>query len=415
MKRSNVDKLASFMPLLDEVFIFDAIRTPLGRGKSTGKLHTQTPLRLASSLLRELSRRYARIQQVTDEVILGCCEQYNDQGGNLARSSALQAGYTLTTPGLMVSRFCGSGLDAVNIAAAKIMSGQAELVIAGGVEMLSLFPIFGSGGPMISDVAFKDANVQIPQGLAADLIATWRGYSRNDVDALGASSQQRARAAWTEGFFNDLVVPVTNDNGEPALSQDELIRDNVTIKSLAKLSPAFEGVGEEYRDYIRLRYPQISRIQHVHHAGNSSGIADGAAVVLIGNKRVAEQLQLKPKARIVSTASAADDPCIMLTAPAAATAKALDRVGLTATDVGLFEVNEAFASVVLYFMEKTKVPLERINVGGGAIAMGHPVGATGAVLIGTLVNEMHLRNVEHGVVTMCTGLGMGVATVVQRV
>jgi acetyl-CoA C-acetyltransferase len=281
--------------------------------------------------------------------------------------------------------------------------------------MLSLFPIFGSGGPMISDVSFKDATVQIPQGLSADLIATLRGYSRSDVDDLGASSQQRAHAAWAKGFFSDSVVPVTDDHGEPALTRDELIRDGVTTQSLVKLSPAFERVGEEYRDYIRLRYPEISKIQHVHHAGNSSGIADGAAVVLIGNKRIAERLQLKPKARIVSTASAADDPCIMLTAPAAATAKALNRIGLTAADIGLFEVNEAFASVVLYFMDKTKVPLEQINVAGGAIAMGHPVGATGAVLVGTLVNEMHRRNIEHGVVTMCTGLGMGVATVVQRV
>jgi acetyl-CoA C-acetyltransferase len=401
------------MPSLAEVFIFDAIRTPLGRGKSTGKLHTQSPLGLVSALLRELSYRYPQVNQSTDEVILGCCEQYNDQGGNLARSSALQAGYRVTTPGFMVSRFCGSGLDAVNTAAAKVMSGQADLIIAGGVEMLSLFSIFGSGGPMISDVAFKDANVQIPQGLSADLIATLHGYARDDVDALGAKSQQRAGAAWTKGLFNDLVVPITDDNGHQVLTRDELIRDNVTTASLAKLSPAFERTGENYRDYIRLRYPQISTIRHVHHAGNSSGIADGAAVVLMGNKRVAEQLGLKPKARILSTASAAEDPCIMLTAPPAATGKALNRAGLTAADIDLFEVNEAFASVVLYFMDKTKVPFERINVAGGAIAMGHPVGATGAILIGTLVNEMHRRNVEHGVVTMCTGLGMGVATVIQ--
>jgi acetyl-CoA C-acetyltransferase len=402
------------MPSLAEVFIFDAIRTPLGRGKSTGKLHTQTPLRLVSSLLRELSQRYPSVQQNTDEVILGCCEQYNDQGGNLARSSALQAGYRVATPGFMVSRFCGSGLDAVNIAAAKVMSGQADLIIAGGVEMLSLFSIFGSGGPMISDVSFKDANVQIPQGLSADLIATLHGYSRSDVDALGARSQQRARAVWSKGFFDNLVVPITDDNGDPVLKQDELIRDNVTTESLSKLLPAFERIGEDYRDYIRWRYPQISKIRHVHHAGNSSGIADGASIVLLGNARIAERFALKPKARILSTSSAADDPCIMLTAPAAATGKALDRAGLIASDIDLFEVNEAFASVVLYFMDKTKVPLERINVAGGAIAMGHPVGATGAVLIGTLVNELHKRNVEHGVVTMCTGLGMGVATVVQR-
>ncbi len=402
------------MPSQSEAFIFDAIRTPLGRGKSTGKLHTQTPLHLVSSLLRELSRRYPPVEQVTDEVILGCCEQYNDQGGNLARSGALQAGYSIATPGFMVSRFCGSGLDAVNTAAAKVLSGQADLIIAGGVEMLSLFSIFGSGGPMISDVSFKDANVQIPQGLSADLIATLHGYSRQDVDTLGALSQQRASAAWVKGLFNNSVVPINDLNGAPVLARDELIRDNVTTESLAKLSPAFERMAEDYRDYVRLRYPQVSKLRHVHHAGNSSGIADGAALVLIGNGKIAELLGLKPKLKIVSTASAADDPCIMLTAPAAATGKALDRAGLTSANIDLFEVNEAFASVVLYFMDQTKVPFERINVTGGAIAMGHPVGATGAVLIGRLTDEMQRRNAEHGVVTMCTGLGMGVATVIQQ-
>jgi acetyl-CoA C-acetyltransferase len=232
---------------------------------------------------------------------------------------------------------------------------------------------------------------------------------------MPVTSQQRAGAAWAKGFFGESVVPMISDNGDPILTRDELIRDNVTTESLAKLSPAFEKIGEDYRDYIRFRYPEISRIHYVHHAGNSSGIADGAAVVLMGNRRIAEQLGLQPKAKILSTASAADDPCIMLTAPPAATVRALDRAGLTASDIDLFEVNEAFASVVLYFMEKTNVLLDRINVAGGAIAMGHPVGATGAALVGTLVSGMERRNVEHGVVTMCTGLGMGVATVFQRV
>jgi acetyl-CoA C-acetyltransferase len=403
------------MPQLADVLIYDAVRTPLGRGKSIGKLHTQTPLSLVSALLRELSRRHPPVEQATDEVILGCCEQYNDQGGNLARSSALRAGYRVTTPGFMVSRFCGSGLDAVNTAAAKIMAGQADLVIAGGVEMLSLFSIFGAGGPMISDVSFKDATVQIPQGLSADLIATLYGYTRNDVDEIGAESQQRANRAWGKGFFEDLVVPISAGNGDPVLSKDELLRENVTTASLGGLSPAFARAGEDYRDYVRFRYPQVATVCHVHHAGNSSGIADGAAVVLMGNRKTGEKFGLTPKARIMSTASAGDDPCIMLTAPPAATAKALDRAGLTVADVDLFEVNEAFASVVLYFMDRTKVPFERINVAGGAIAMGHPVGATGATLVGTLVNSMRQRNVQHGVVTMCTGLGMGVATVLQRV
>jgi acetyl-CoA C-acetyltransferase len=398
---------------LAEVFIYDAVRTPRGRGKPTGKLHTQTPLSLVSGLLKELSRRYPGIDQATDEIILGCCEQFNDQGGNLARSSALQAGYGITTPGLMVSRFCGSGLDAVNTGAAKLMAGQADVIIAGGVEMLSLVSIFGSGGPMGSDVSFKDAVVQIPQGLSADLIATLHGYSRSDVDSLGAASQQRANLAWAKGWFNNSVVPVRNASQDPVLASDELVRENVTAESLGRLAPSFERVGGDYSQYFRYRYPQVSKICHVHHAGNSSGIADGAAVVLMGNRRIGEELGLKPKAKILSTASAGDDPCIMLTAPAAAARKALDRIGLAIADIDLFEVNEAFASVILYFMEKTKVPLERINVAGGAMAMGHPVGATGAILVGTLVDEMSRRNVEHGVVTMCTGLGMGVATVVK--
>jgi acetyl-CoA C-acetyltransferase len=403
------------MDSLSEVFLFDAIRTPRGRGKPTGKLHTQSPVGLLTCLLRAFGNRYPELKHSTDEVIIGCCEQFNDQGGNLARSAALQAGYKVTTPGLMVSRFCGSGLDAINVATAKIMAGQAELIVAGGVEMLSLVSIFGAGGPMISDVSFKDATVQIPQGLSADLIATLQGYSRSDVDAIGAESQQRASLAWNKGWFSRSVVPIRNDTQNPLLARDELVRDNVTIESLSTLRPAFEKAGEEYEHYIRFRYPSVAKIRHVHHAGNSSGIADGAAVVLLGTRHAGDLLGVKPRAKLISTASAAEDPCIMLTAPAAATQKALIRSGLTLGEIDLFEVNEAFASVVLYFMEKTGVSFERINVAGGSIAMGHPVGATGAILVGTLVDELERRNLEHGVVTMCTGLGMGVATVLQRV
>ena len=403
------------MDSLTEVFVYEAIRTPRGRGKPTGKLHTHSPLALLASLLQELRSRYPALENSTDEVIVGCCEQFNDQGGNLARSAALQAGYQITTPGLMVSRFCGSGLDAVNVATAKIMAGQADLIVAGGVEMLSLVSIFGSGGPMASDITFKDATVQIPQGLSADLIATLQGYSRKDVDALGAASQQRASMAWSKGWFSRSVVPMRDGTGSPILVQDELVRSNVTIESLSALRPAFEKAGEEYGHYIRFRYPSVAKIRHVHHAGNSSGIADGAATVLLGTKRAGERLGITPRAKLVSTASAADDPCIMLTAPAAATQKALDRAGLTFGDIDLFEVNEAFASVVLLFMEKTEVPFDRINVAGGSIAMGHPVGATGAILVGTLVDELDRRNLQHGAVTMCTGLGMGVTTVLQRV
>jgi acetyl-CoA C-acetyltransferase len=315
----------------------------------------------------------------------------------------------------MVSRFCGSGLDAVNVALAKVMSGQADLVIAGGVEMLSLFSIFGSGGPMLSDVQFKDQTVGVPQGISADLIATLQGYSRNDLDSFAAQSQQRAYRSWEQGWFSHSIVPV--NTGSTLLERDELVRNNVTIESLSELKPSFEKAGEAegYAEIIRYRYPRVGRLNYVHHAGNSSGIADGAGLVVIGNREVSERLGMQPRARILSTASAADDPCIMLTAPAEATSKALRRVGLRFSDIDLYEVNEAFASVVLYFMEKTKVPHEKVNPVGGAIAMGHPVGATGAMLIGTLIDEMQRREVRHGAVTMCTGLGMGVAAILETV
>jgi acetyl-CoA C-acetyltransferase len=403
------------MDPLSGVFVYDAIRTPRGRGKSSGKLHTQSPLNLIGGLLKQLRLRNPGIEQNTDEIILGCCEQFNDQGGNLARSSALQAGFDVATPGLMVSRFCGSGLDAINTGAAKIMAGQADLVVAGGVEMLSLVTIFGSGGPMATDIEFKDKVVQIPQGLSADLIATLEGYSREDLDHIGALSQQRAYAAWSKGWFRESVIPVTDENGFSILESDELVRDSVTVESLASLKPSFVRTGEDYSQYIRFRYPQAPKIRHYHHAGNSSGIADGAAALLLGNRKIGLDYGLVPQAEIIATASAADDPCIMLTAPAAATKKALSRAGVAIDQIGLFEVNEAFASVVLYFMDKTGVSFDRINVAGGSIAMGHPVGATGSILAGTLIDEMKRRNVEYGVVTMCTGLGMGVATVLKNV
>ena len=403
------------MSSLADVYVYDAVRTPRGRGKANGKLHTRTPLSLVTGLLKELKLRHPGIAQSTDEVILGCCEQFNDQGGNLARSAALNSGFDLTIPGLMVSRFCGSGLDAINAATAKVMANQADLIIAGGIEMLSLVKIFASGGPMGSDISFKDSVVQIPQGVSADLIATLQGYTREDVDDVGAASQQRAHAAWQQGWFSKSVIPVRSETGTLVLDRDELVRDNVTRDNLGKLQPSFEKAGLSYDPFLRYKYPQVSKVRHVHHPGNSSGIADGAAVLIVGNRRIGRKLGLEPRAQIIATASAADDPCIMLTAPAAATRKALDRAKLSVADINLFEVNEAFASVVLYFMEKTKVPFEKINVAGGAIAMGHPVGATGAILTGTIVDEMIRRDAEFGLVTMCTGLGMGVATVLRRV
>jgi acetyl-CoA C-acetyltransferase len=399
------------MPL-HEAFVYDALRTPRTRGKPTGGLHILTPVTLVAALLTGLRKRYPGVEGKVDEVVLGCCEQFNDQGGNLARSAVLAAGYPNHVPGLMVSRFCGSALDAVNTGAAKVMAGQADLVIVGGVEMLSLFTIFGSGGPMVVDAGFKDLVPPVPQGIAADLIATMQGYSRRDVDSFAAISQQRADAAWKNGWFSRSIVPV--ETGESVVSRDELVRENVTTESLSKLTPAFAKQGAEgYEDLVRLRYPQISRLNYVHHAGNSSGIADGAGIVLLGNREIGETLHLQPRARILSTASAGDEPCIMLTAPAEATRRALRRLDLKFSDIDLYEVNEAFASVVLYFMEKTKVPHEKMNVAGGAIAMGHPVGATGAMLLGTVVDELHRRQLQRGAVTMCTGLGMGVATILE--
>ena len=397
---------------LHEVFVYDALRTPRTRGKPTGGLHILTPVALVATLLTEIRKRYPGIEPKVDEVVLGCCEQFNDQGGNLARSAVLASGFPHHVPGLMVSRFCGSALDAVNTGAAKVMAGQADLMIVGGVEMLSLFTIFGSGGPMVVDAGFKDLVPPVPQGIAADLIATLQGYSRSDVDSFAALSQQRADAAWKNGWFSQSIVPV--ETGEGRVTRDELVRANVTVESLSKLTPSFVKQGAEgYEDLVRLRYPQVSRLNYVHHAGNSSGIADGAGIVLLGNREIGQTLNLKPRARIVSTGSAGDEPCIMLTAPAEATRRALRRLDLKFSDIDLYEVNEAFASVVLYFMEKTKVPHEKVNVAGGAIAMGHPVGATGAMLVGTLVEELRRRQLQRGAVTMCTGLGMGVATILE--
>jgi acetyl-CoA C-acetyltransferase len=395
-----------------EVFVYEALRTPRTRGKPNGGLHILSPLSLVTALLGELRQRHPGIEDSIDEVILGCCEQFNDQGGNLARSAALASGFSESVPGFMVSRFCGSALDAVNTAAAKVMAGQADLVIAGGVEMLSLFPIFGSGGPLLSDVAFKDRVPPLPQGISADLIATLQGYSRREVDTYAAISQQRAFTAWKNGWLSKAIVPV--DTGERVVSRDELVRENVTPESLSKLNPSFAKLGADgYEELVRLRYPQVGRLNYVHHAGNSSGIADGAGIVVVGNREAAQHLGWQARARILSTASAGDEPCIMLTAPAEATRRALHRANLRFSDIDLYEVNEAFASVVLYFMERTKVPHEKVNVAGGAIAMGHPVGATGAMLVGTIVDELRRRQLQRGVVTMCTGLGMGVATVLE--
>ena len=401
-----------------QAFIYDAVRTPRGRGKANGSLHTLSPLELAASALRAVPERGKFDPQTIDEVILGCVEAVGDQGANLARSAAIEAGYGESVPGFMVSRFCGSALDAVNAAAAKVMAGQADCIVAGGVEMNSLVPmLFGTGGPSVSDVFFNDHVLQTPQGVAADLIATLDGFNREDVDAFAAASHQRAATAQREGWFDKALIPVRDCNGTLLLERDELVRADTTVESLAALKPSFLVSGEKmgFDTTVRYRYGQVDRINHIHHAGNSSGISDGASAVLLGNEGLGQRLDLKPRGRIVATASAADDPCIMLTAPMPAARKALARAGLELKDIDLFEVNEAFASVVLKFMKDLDIGHDRMNVAGGAIALGHPVGATGGMLIGTVLDELERRGLRRGLVAMCTGLGMGVATIVERI
>ncbi|RYF31974.1 MAG: acetyl-CoA C-acetyltransferase [Comamonadaceae bacterium] len=401
-----------------EAFIYDAVRTPRGRGKAQGALHTQAPLELGAAVLRALPQRGGYSPNLIEEVIFGCVEGVDDQGANLARSSVLEAGWGESVPGFMVARFCGSGLDAVNTAAAKLMSGQADCIVAGGVEMNSLVPMLvGTGGPSVSDVFFNDKVMQTPQGVAADLIATLEGFTRADVDAFAAASHQRASEAARQGAFARSILPVQDRVGRILLTQDELVRDDVTVESLAKLKASFADSGEKmgFDATVRYRYPQVDRIDHVHHAGNSSGISDGASAVLLGSRRMGERLGIAPRARVVATASAATDPCIMLTAPVPAAQRCLERAGLTIDDIDLFEVNEAFAVVVLHFMRHLNVPHEKVNVLGGAIALGHPVGATGGMLVGTAVDELERRGAKRALIVMCTGLGMAVAAIVERV
>jgi len=401
-----------------EALIYDAVRTPRGRGKAQGALHTLAPLELAAAILAAIPKRGGFSPTLIDEVILGCVEAVDDQGANLARSAVFEAGYGDTVPGFMLSRFCSSALDAVNVAAAKLMSGQADCVVAGGVEMNSLVPMLvGTGGPSVSDVYFNDHVWQTPQGVAADLIATLEGFKREDVDAFAVMSHQRAAQAQAEKRFAGSLIPVRDRIGQLRLIQDEMVRPDTTLDSLSQLKPSFLTSGEKmgFDATVRYRYPHVDRIFHVHHAGNSSGIADGASALLLGNRLAGDSLGIAPRARIVSTASAAADPCIMLTAAVPAALKCLQRACLTVDDIDLFEVNEAFAAVVLHFMRHAKVPYDRVNVNGGAIALGHPVGATGGMLVATALDELERRGGKRALIAMCTGLGMGVATLIERI
>lgn len=402
---------------MTEAFIFDALRTPRGKGKQGGALNQATPIHLAATALRALRDRNGLDTTKVDDVILGCVEPVGEQGADIARVAALYADYATSAPGVTVSRFCASGLEACNLAAAQVMSGQVDLVVGGGVESMSRVPMFSSGGawPIDPQVAAKTGFV--PQGISADLIATKWGFSRQDVDSYALESQRRAKAAWDAGHFKKSIVPVRDINGLVMLDRDEYMRPETTLESLAALKPAFQEQGEKYgfNSVMLQRYPEVERIEHVHHAGNSSGIVDGAAAVLFGTRKMGKALGLKPRARIRSFASIGSEPSIMLTGPSYAAEKALKRARMQVGDIDLFELNEAFAAVVLRFMQVLDVGHDRINVNGGAIAMGHPLGATGAMILGTLLDELERRDLSTGLATLCVGAGMGTATIIERV
>ncbi|NRN68546.1 Acetyl-CoA C-acetyltransferase [Kibdelosporangium sp. 4NS15] len=401
-----------------EAFIYEAIRTPRGRGKKTGSLHGVKPISLVTGLIDEMRTRHPNLD--TDRVsdlILGVVSPVGDQGAVIARTAAIAAGLPDTVAGVQVNRFCASGLEAVNQAAQKVRSGWDELVIAGGVESMSRVPMGSDGGAWAMDPETNYQTYFVPQGVGADLIATMEGFSRDDVDAYALRSQERAAKAWAGGYFAKSVVPVKDRNGVVILDHDEHMRPDTTAEGLAKLSPSFAGIGEMGGfDAVALqKYHWVEKIDHVHHAGNSSGIVDGAALLLVGNEQVGKDLGLTPRARIVATAVTGSDPTIMLTGPTPATRKLLKTAGLTTDDIDLFELNEAFASVVLKYQKDLGIPDEKLNVNGGAIAMGHPLGATGAMITGTMVDELERREARRAVVTLCIGGGMGLATLIERV
>jgi acetyl-CoA C-acetyltransferase len=401
---------------MTEAFIYDALRTPRGKGKQGGALNQTTPVYLAATALRALRERNHLDTSKVDDVVLGCVEPVGEQGADIARVAALYADYAICVPGVTVSRFCASGLEACNQAAAQIMAGQADLVVGGGVESMSRVPMFSSGGAWPTDPQVAAKTAFVPQGISADLIATKWGFSRSDVDSYAAESQRRAKRAWDEGRFAKSIVPVKDINGLVMLERDETMRPETTLESLSQLKPAFLEQGEKYgfNSVILQRYPEVERINHVHHAGNSSGIVDGAAAVLFGTREMGTALGLTPRARVRSFASIGSEPSIMLTGPSYAAEKALKRAGMKVRDIDLFELNEAFAAVVLRFMQVLDVAHDRMNVNGGAIAMGHPLGATGAMILGTLLDELERRDLATGLATLCVGAGMGTATVIER-
>ncbi|TNC83012.1 MAG: acetyl-CoA C-acetyltransferase [Oleiphilus sp.] len=402
--------------MTNEALIFDAIRTPRGRGKASGALHEVKPVTLLTGLLSTLQTRNQFETAEVDDIVMGCVTAVGDQGAVIAKTAALAAGWDDDVAGVVLNRFCASGLEAVNTAAMKIRSGWENLVVAGGVESMSRVPMGSDGGAWAMDPETNFNTGFMPQGIGADLIATLGGYSRTDVDTYAVTSHQRAAAAWQRGAFERSVIPVTDRNGLTILDHDELIRADSTVETLAALKPSFQMMGEMGFDGVaRERYPQVEAIEHVHSPANSSGIVDGAAALLIGSEAAGKQFGMKPRARIVATAVVGTDPTIMLTGPAPAARKALKVAGMDVSDIDLFEVNEAFASVVMRFMDEMEVSHDRVNVNGGAIAMGHPLGATGAMILGTLLDELEARDLKTGLATLCVGGGMGIATIIERV
>ena len=402
---------------MPDAFIYDHVRTPRGRGKVDGALHEVTALNLAGQALGAIKSRNNLDTALVDDVVMGVVDPVGEAAADIARTAALVAGYGDSVAGVQINRFCASGLDAVNFAAAQIMSGQQKLAVGGGVELMSRVGIGSAGGAWSVDPSIAVAHYFLPQGVSADLIATKYGFSRDDVDAYAVESQKRAAAAWDDGRFSRSVVPVKDVNGLTILAKDEHMRPGTTMQSLAALQPSFVQIGELGGfDAVAIQaHPEVEFVNHVHHAGNSSGIVDGAAAVLVGNKDAGAKIGLKPRARVRAFANIGSDPALMLTGPIDVTKKVLKAAGMQLSDIDLIEINEAFASVVLRFMQAFELDGSNVNVNGGAIALGHPLGATGAMILGTLVDEMERRDVAIGLVTLCIGAGMGTATIIERV
>jgi len=401
---------------MTEAYIYDAVRTPRGRGKKNGSLHEVKPIDLLTTVLHALHKRNQLDTKEIDDLVVGCVTPVGEQGADIAKAALLYAGWDESVPGTQINRFCASGLEAANIAAMKIRSGWEDMVVAGGVESMSRVPMGMDGGAMMYDPAVSSAVGFVPQGIGADLIATIEGFTRETVDNYALHSQQRAHEAQEKGYFNKSIIPVKDQNGLMVLEKDEHLRPDTSMDTLAGLMPAFLAMGEMGFDAVALnKYPAIEQIEHVHTAGNSSGIVDGAALLLIGSEEKGKAMGLTPRARVVSVAATSAEPTIMLQGPAPATRKALKKAGMTAKDIDLWEMNEAFASPVLKFQREMDIADEVLNVNGGAIALGHPLGATGAMLLGTMLDELERRNLNTGLVTLCVGGGMGVATIIERV